>query len=118
MKLFKKLVKKIEKAGFSVKEYEDGSVDFQRYSPEGHDFHIEISKVNSLEELEKELFLSWDSFDVSEEAYIWLDEFGHGKNGAPYDMRDVYEDMEVCEGYILELKNIVTDYLAERMAVK
>ena len=35
-------------------------------------------------------------YDCSEEAYIWLDDFGHGKNGAPYDMRDVYEDMETC----------------------
>lgn len=34
---------------------------------------------------------------------MWLDSDGHGINGAPYDMKDVYEDMEACQNMILEL---------------
>ena len=36
----------------------------------------------------------YDNFDVDSEAYLWLDDTGHGKNGAPYRMKDVVKDME------------------------
>ena len=42
-------------------------------------------------------------FDCSEETYLWLDSTGHGTNGAPYDMKDLYEDMEACQEMIMEL---------------
>ena len=45
----------------------------------------------------------YDNYDCSYEAYLWLDNTGHGTNGAPYDMKDVYEDMEACEKMIFEL---------------
>ena len=35
--------------------------------------------------------------------YLWLDETGHGRNGAPYDMIDIYNDMLECESIIEEL---------------
>ena len=41
------------------------------------------------------------------ETYLWLDSDGHGKNGAPYDMKDLYEDMEACREIIYELYEIV-----------
>ena len=68
---------------------------FSQESPAGHDFNIEI-EAKTLDELKEELKEFVYNYDVSEEAYIWLDNFGHGKNGAPYDMKDVYEDMEWC----------------------
>lgn len=45
----------------------------------------------------------YDNYDCSYEAYLWLDNTGHGTNGAPYDMKDVYEDMEACEEMTFEL---------------
>ena len=47
----------------------------------------------------------YDGYDVSFEAYLWLDDDGHGKNGAPYDMKDVYEDMEAVKDMLWELYN-------------
>ena len=34
---------------------------------------------------------------------LWLDSDGHGKNGAPYHMRDLLEDMEACETMLEDL---------------
>jgi hypothetical protein len=44
-----------------------------------------------------------EGYDVSYETYIWLDDTGHGANGSPYDMKDVYEDMEACLENVREL---------------
>lgn len=49
-------------------------------------------------------------YDVSEQTMLWLDEFGHGKNGAPYDMKDVYEDFEWVKNRILTLVEIFNRY--------
>lgn len=46
-----------------------------------------------------------DSFDVSEEAMLWLDSSGHGTNGAPYDMKEVYEDIEGLRDKVQALAN-------------
>ena len=53
----------------------------------------------------------YNDFDVSYEAYLWLDNTGHGTNGAPHDMKAVYEDMEECEGFIYELYQVVDKYI-------
>ena len=68
---------------------------FSKYSPEGQDFSIEL-EAKTLDKLKEKLREYVYNYDPSEEAYFWLDNFGHGKNGAPYDMKDVYEDMEWC----------------------
>lgn len=45
----------------------------------------------------------YENFDVDYETYIWLDQWGHGKNGAPYRLRSVLEDAEATEKMIGEL---------------
>jgi hypothetical protein len=75
---------------------------FSLTSPAGQDFNVEIS-ANSLEQLSKELRDYYVEFDVSHETYLWLDTDGHGMRGAPYDMKDAYEDMEWCAEKIEEL---------------
>ena len=49
------------------------------------------------------IYQYWDDFDVCYETYLWLGDTGHGKNGAPYDMKDLYEDMQACEDMIHNL---------------
>ena len=71
-------------------------------SPEGQDCVIEV-RGETFEELANAVMNWADNFDVSEETYIWLDNFGHGTNGAPYDMRDCYEDMEWFKDKAMEL---------------
>lgn len=98
MEITKKLMKDIENAGWTMKE-DKTDYNFQIYSPVGQDFYFCISKdvVFDLDTLEEEIYDYYNCFDVFEATYIWLDETGHGKNGAPYDMKDVYMDMEWCE---------------------
>lgn len=77
--------------------------EFQKYSPAGQDFSFDIWTDDDGSSLDYDIFEYYDSFDVSSEAYLWLDSDGHGKNGAPYDMKDVYEDMEACVEMVKEL---------------
>lgn len=94
-----------ESLGWSVC-HEDGNVyDFGKRSPAGQDFHMSIDTENDVNYFRYNLRGYCRSFDVCQEAYLWLDDTGHGKNGAPYDMKDVYEDMEACLEMIEELAN-------------
>lgn len=80
--------------------------EFEKWSPAGQDFCMSITADN-MDDLIDKLYERYENYDPSEEAYLWLDEFGHGKNGAPYDMKDVYEDMEACQEMILELHDAI-----------
>lgn len=75
---------------------------FNTYSPQGQDFNIEIM-ADTVDELIEKLYERYNNFDCSEETYLWLDESGHGINGAPYDIKDLYEDMENCKILIFDL---------------
>ena len=110
MKLKKKIIEKIKEHDFSVYEDERG-YDFRKYSSEGQDFGFYISKQDTLEAFANEVYRYYEGFDPSEEASLWLDDSGHGKNGAPYRMIDVYNDMVECEGFILELYEIIREAL-------
>lgn len=91
----------------TITYYSDVNVtafDFRKYSPEGQDFLFEAEMQGTdVDSLLDEMNAKYDAFDCSHEAYLWLDESGHGKNGAPYDMKDVYEDMEACLEMMSEL---------------
>lgn len=99
------LIEQIEKLGWNVTTDEDdlSYVNLQRFSPAGRDFNIEIEIGDNKDTFIENLYEYYQNFDVSYETYIWLDDTGHGIKGAPYDMRDLYEDTEYCEQMILEL---------------
>lgn len=83
----------------------DGNeLEFQKMSDKGQDFNFAVTG-DTKEKIITEIREYQDNFDCSEETNLWLDEFGHGKNGAPYDMKDVYEDMEQCNEMVEELYN-------------
>ena len=72
--------------------------EFSKFSPAGRDFsfsaEMKCSNINSLVEHLEDYY---EDFDVDYETYIWLDQWGHGKNGAPYRLRAVLEDSEAIE---------------------
>ena len=82
---------------------------FEKYSPAGQDFYFEVSVQNEDDEdifydnVADAIYEYWEGFDVCYETYLWLDDTGHGKNGAPHDMKDVYEDTQACENMIHDL---------------
>lgn len=108
MKLSQKLIQTIKDHDFSVYEDERG-YDFGKYSSEGQDFSFYIEKQESLGDFANEVLNYYNDYDPSEEASLWLDDTGHGKNGAPYKMIDVYNDMVECEGFIYELYEIILE---------
>ena len=103
-----KIIAKLEEHDFSVTCDEDGDITFRKYSPAGQDFSFSIN-ANTLDELLRKIVEYHYDYDPSEEAYLWLDSTGHGKNGAPYDMKDLYEDMEACREYIYEVCEIIEE---------
>ena len=99
----------IEKHDWSIDYEDDGTIYLSKYSPAGQDFGFYIEKVESIEEFADKIYDQYNEYDVSEATYLWLDESGHGVNGAPYDMEDVYEDMKACQQNIFELYELIKE---------
>lgn len=116
--ILNKLFERAEDLGWNVNVNEN-DVDFSWYSPAGQDFYINIAIEDTEDELEAaELFIhsiyrQYIDYNPSEETYYWLDSTGHGKNGAPYEMIEVYNDMVECENMILSLYDDLRDYYRE-----
>lgn len=107
MKLKKRTIKKLEEAGFSYTKEDDGTHTFAKYSPAGQDFSFSVEDAEDLGKLANKVYDYWNCYDPSDAAYIWLDSSGHGRNGAPYEMGDVYNDMLACEQYIDDVYEIL-----------
>ena len=99
-----KIIEKIEELGWNTSVNEDSTyVEIQKYSPAGQDFIFGVNTYGDSNKFIENIYDYYKNFDVSYEAYLWLGNDGHGRNGAPYDMKDVYEDMESCKKMIHEL---------------
>lgn len=98
------LIEKIESLDWNVDEEGENIYRLSKYSPEGQDFSFTV-EGNNKDELLSSMYEYYEDYDVSYETYLWLDNMGHGRNGAPYDMRDLYNDMEACREMVLELYN-------------
>lgn len=71
----------------------------------------QLKKGNNIECFCNNIYDYYDNFDVSYETYLWLDSDGHGVNGAPYDMKDIYEDMAWCQNKIYDIYLAVYKYI-------
>lgn len=99
----KMLLNKVEELGWTVTEGDKNVYEFSKSSPSGQDFNISVNTEDDPNTFLDNIYSKYEDFDVSEETYLWLDNTGHGTNGAPYDMKEVYEDMEACQDMILDL---------------
>jgi len=105
----KAVVQCAESKGWSV--HVDGAqkentviFDFYKFTPAGQDFSFAATmQDNDSQSLIEEIENFYNAYDPDEEAYIWLDHSGHGRNGAPYHIRDVLDDMEAAEKMVGEL---------------
>ena len=81
-------------------------------TPAGQNFLFSATmQGRNLENLVSDMEEYYEGFDTDSEAYLWLDSNGHGKNGAPYHMKDVLADMEAAEdmvGKLLEAVRVLT----------
>lgn len=109
----KKITERIEEISDSlsyplnwdIKGVDDKYISLQIYSLEEQDFNIDILHGNDEEIFMENLYEYYSCFDTSNEASYWLDDNGHGINGAPYEMIDVYNDMDWCRNAVLSLYN-------------
>lgn len=99
---------KLEEIGWSAYE-DEKDIDFSTCSAFGGDIDIVIDKGKNLIDLAHNIYEYWDNYDVSYEASLWIGEDGHGKNGAPYDLKDIYEDMEGVKNMINNLYNVINE---------
>ena len=107
------LLSVIEKLNYDIQKEDEDFYSIRAFSPCGQDC---IASINT--ENDANLFIAnikdyADNFDVSYETYLWLDNTGHGTNGAPYDMKDVYEDMEWWKNSLNKLANTLDTILNE-----
>lgn len=106
-----KLLKKVEDLGWTV-YVDDSCIELGKYSSYGQDFMFTVPNTTSVHNFIEAIFDAAYNYDASYEAYLWLDNTGHGTNGAPYEMLDVCLDMEECEKSMFKLYNDLRDYKA------
>lgn len=79
-------------------------LEFSKFTPYGQDFNFQAGmERDDLQTLIDSIIYFLDGFDPDSEAYLWLGPDGHGKNGAPYNMKDIVEDMEAAGDMVLDL---------------
>ena len=86
---------------------EDNNFKFLFFTPHAQDysFQISLSNIKSLKDLSKALVEQYHRIDLSYETYMRVNDSGHGVNGAPHDLREVYNDMETVEAMLWLLGN-------------
>jgi hypothetical protein len=105
-KILERVIELAEAEDISV-SVDDGWISFRFYTSAGQDVNVDIPLVDTQGELADKLWEYAIGYDPSEEASLWLDESGHGKNGAPYDMIDVYNDMVEAKKTIERLESVI-----------
>lgn len=96
---FKKFKKIAEELGWNVSVYEN-DINLQQYTSFGQDFFFTIQKDK---ELIPQVYDFYENYDPCEEALLWTGSDGHGKNGAPHELKDIIKDMEECEQMVKDL---------------
>ena len=98
------------KEGYHI-EINNDTVTFYKTAPNGLDFSFEVDIGDDINDFSKNIHETFMNYDVSYETYLWLDNTGHGKNGAPYELEDILEDIKACEQYIQDAHIIVCRYI-------
>lgn len=88
--------------GWRVVEYDNGTVDFSKYSPAGEDFSFTVNA----KEAEKEIYEFYNDFDVDEHIEMWIGARQNGVSGVP-STRQLVEDAEDISEMLKELADAV-----------
>lgn len=103
------IIRIAEEHGWSVnvsdgmKNKTDKCLEFEKYI-DSQDFFFSIWMYdNDIEQFVYAVGEYADDFDVDEEASYWIGPDGHGKNGAPYRISDILEEMQDAKNEMKEL---------------
>lgn len=101
----KELEDKIYDAAISadfVTTFHKDYVNFASHSPCGEDIGFEVYKEDyTFDDIFDEVMANFKYFDVDEHAVMWYET--HGKNGAPTDLRTLFNDAQAIKnmyGYL------------------
>ena len=97
----KKFIQIAEDLGWGIYQ-DEREIELQKYIGSGQDFSFSVRKGFDFYRQVEDYY---NSFDPDEEALLWVDDSGHGKNGAPYRLKDIITDMEEVEKELLALRN-------------
>lgn len=109
-KIPQNLIDLLKEEDYSVYDDDSGYVEISKYSTAGQDWSTDIALGEDINEFADNIYSAYESYDPEYEASFWIGDDGHGKNGAPYHIKDIIDDMEECEGFIRRLYIIVRDY--------
>lgn len=81
------------------------AIEFENYTDRGQNLIVSIIVDNKAtqNDIACELYEYWQNYDPDEETSLWIGPDGHGKNGAPYHINEILEDMKEAEKMIEEL---------------
>ena len=91
-----------ENLEWTVREYDDGTVEFEKYSPAGEDFIFTVNTENA----ESEIYDYYDNFDVDDHIEMWVKAKENGVAGVPA-IRRLVEDAEAISEMLKELAGAV-----------
>lgn len=97
-----KIRKIAESLEWYVREYDDGTTEFEKYSPAGEDFIFTVNTENA----ESEIRDCYDDFDVDEHIEMWVEAKKNGVVGVP-SVRRLVEDAEAIAEMLKELARAV-----------
>lgn len=112
MNLPKALENIIKSENFTIYYHEDANcISFSTLCSTLKEFEFTIDNDGDVSHLRDNILAYYRDFDVSYETFIQLDNSGHGENGALYDMKELYEETEECQDFIMDLYKIVDNYI-------
>lgn len=83
---------------------------FAQYSDAGQDFSFMAEmKDGDVDTLIQNISDYYEGYDPDEEAILWIGPDGHGRNGAPYRLTDIINDMEQCERMVRDLLSAIEE---------
>lgn len=97
----------IEAEGWSIVSDKSDYIELQIFSPAGEDCSpmFWVEGENNINGLLSSLNHYIEYYDIDNEVYIWLDNSGHGMDGAPYHIEDILNDKKWFLNKLKELKD-------------
>ena len=109
-----KVISIAEERGWTVTiDEQNGSgvtFTFSKFTLQGQDFSFTADTFdNDPDVLLENIFDYYQGYDPDYEAYLWIGEDGHGRNGAPYHIADIVEDMKAAEDMVYQLHTALSN---------
>lgn len=92
-----------ESLDWTIREYDDGTVEVCQASPAGEDFFFTANVKNFPQEVERYA----DDFDPDEHIEMWIEARKHGTAGVP-TTRELVHDAEAIQKMLKELAEALT----------